>query len=43
MARKYAVIHHNLLTDDHIALIRATGMNTTRESISVVTDGDGKN
>jgi len=31
--RKYAVIHYNSLTDGHILLIRATGMNTTRESI----------
>jgi hypothetical protein len=40
--RKYAIIHHNLLTDGHISLIRATGMNTTRESIGVTIDSEGE-
>ena len=31
--RKYAVIHHSSLQDIHIQLIRATGVNTTRESV----------
>lgn len=31
--RKYAVIHYSSLQDIHIQLIRATGMNTTRESV----------
>jgi hypothetical protein len=31
--RKYAVIYASRLTDDHIALVRATGMNTTADSL----------
>ena len=30
---KYAVIYASRLTDDHIALIRATGMNTIADSL----------
>ena len=32
--RKYAIIHYANLLDIHIQLIRATGCNTTRESIA---------
>jgi len=33
MNSKYAIIHYSELLDSHINLIRATGVNTTRESV----------
>jgi len=30
---KYAMIHHSQLTEEHIQLIRATGLNTVMESV----------
>lgn len=33
MSTKYAIIHYSELLDAHINLIRATGVNTSRESV----------
>jgi len=33
MTMKYAIIYYSELLDSHINLIRATGVNTTRESV----------
>lgn len=37
---KYALIYHDRLTDEHIALMRATGLNITREHLLVSTPTD---